>query len=106
MAKRTRVIFHIDMNSFYASVEVAHNPSLRGKPVAIGGNPKERRGIIVTSTYEARAQGVKTTMPIWKALRLCPNLIIIPPNRKKYKKASAAIFDILRTYTPLVEQVS
>src|SRR5699024_11979800 len=75
MKKRVNIIFHVDMNSFYASVEMAHNPKLKGKPVAIAGNPKERRGIIVTSSYEARAHGVKTTMPVWEAKKLCPNLI-------------------------------
>ncbi len=67
-----RVIFHIDMNCFYASVEMAHNPELKGKPIAIAGNPEERKGIIVTSSYEARAKGVKTTMPVWQAKKTMP----------------------------------
>lgn len=100
------MIFHLDMNSFYASVEVAHNPSLKGKPVAIAGNPEERRGIIVTSSYEARAKGVKTTMPIWQAKKLCPNLIVLSPNGERYKAASKALFEILFSYTPFVQQVS
>ncbi|XYJ23620.1 hypothetical protein ACSE3M_01540 [Bacillus velezensis] len=62
MAGKGRIIFHIDMNSFYASVEMAYDPSLRGKPIAVAGNVKERKGIIVTCSYEARARGVKTTM--------------------------------------------
>lgn len=103
---QARIIFHVDMNSFFASVEVAHNPKLKGKPLAIAGNPEERRGIIVTSTYEARAKGVKTTMPIWQAKKLCPNLLILPPNGERYRTASQAIFDILFSYTPLVQQVS
>ena len=74
-----RVILHIDMNSFYASVEQKYDPTLKGKPVAVAGNPKERRGIIITCSYEARAFGVKTTMTIGEAKKLCPNLIIIPP---------------------------
>ncbi|GAE24810.1 DNA polymerase IV [Halalkalibacter wakoensis JCM 9140] len=85
---RARLIFHLDMNSFFASVEIAHNPSLQGKPVAIAGNPEERRGIIVTSSYEARSKGVKTTMPIWEAKKLCPNLIILRPNGDRYREAS------------------
>lgn len=68
--KKGRVIFHVDMNSFYASVEMAYNPELKGKPLAIAGNPKERRGIIVTCSYEARKFGVKTTMPVWEAKTL------------------------------------
>jgi DNA polymerase-4 len=103
---RARLIFHLDMNSFFASVEIAHNPTLKGKPVAIAGNPEERRGIIVTSSYEARAKGVKTTMPIWQAKKLCPNLLILRPNGDRYRTASQALFEILFTYTPLVQQVS
>lgn len=101
-----RVIFHIDMNSFYASVEQAHDPSLKGKPVAVAGNAKERRGIIVTSSYEARAQGIYTTMTVGEAKRKCPDIILIPPDFAKYRAASAAMFAILRSYTHLVEPVS
>lgn len=64
--KKGRVIFHVDMNSFYASVEMVYQPSLKGQPLAIAGNPEERKGIIVTSSYEARAYGVKTTMQYGK----------------------------------------
>ncbi|HET7522466.1 MAG TPA: DNA polymerase IV [Bacillales bacterium] len=101
-----RVIFHVDMNSFYASVEAALQPELKGKPLAIAGDAKERRGIVVTSSYEARARGVKTTMPVWEARRLCPDLIVRPPNFERYRKASAAMFGILRGYTSLVQPVS
>ncbi|MCT8138741.1 DNA polymerase IV [Anaerobacillus sp. CMMVII] len=104
--KDGRVIFHVDMNSFYASVEMAFDPSLKGKPVAIAGNAKERRGIIVTSSYEARAKGVKTTMPIWEAKKHCPELIVMTPNFDRYRKASLQIFQLLKEYTPLVEPVS
>lgn len=101
-----RVIFHIDMNSFYASVEQAHDPSLKGKPIAIAGNQKERRGIIVTSSYEARAKGVYTTMNVQEALKVCPNLILLPPDFKKYREASKAMFLILRSYSEILEPVS
>lgn len=104
--KHARVIFHLDMNSFFASVEIAHDERLKGKPVAIAGNPEERRGIIVTSSYEARKKGVKTTMPVWQAKKLCPNLIILRPNGERYRAASKALFELLSTYTPLVQQVS
>lgn len=104
--KKGRVIFHIDMNCFYAAVEMAHNPSLKGKPVAIAGNPEERKGIIVTSSYEARETGVKTTMPIWQAKKLCPQLIVLPPNFERYRKASQMMFKILANITPAIEPVS
>ncbi|WP_214480171.1 DNA polymerase IV [Bacillus sp. SM2101] len=104
--KNGQVILHVDMNSFYASVEVSYEPSLKGKPIAIAGNVEERRGIIITCSYEARALGVKTTMPVWEAKKLCPTLAIIKPNFERYRKASLQMFDVLRTITPLVEPVS
>lgn len=106
IVKKAKVIFHIDMNSFYASVEIAHNPKLKGKPVAIAGNPEERKGIIVTSSYEARAKGVRTTMPLWQARRLCPDLIVIRPDFTKYRAMSAKIFKILADIAPIIEPVS
>ncbi len=104
--KNGRVIFHVDMNSFYASVEAAYNPLLKGKPLAIAGNPEERRGIIVTSSYEARAKGIKTTMPLWQAKNLCPELIVLPPNFDRYRHASQEIFKLMAEITPLVQPVS
>lgn len=106
MASRARIIFHIDMNSFYASVEMAYDPALKGKPLAIAGNPEERRGIIVTCSYEARRFGVKTTMPVWQAKKLCPDLIIRQPNFDRYRAMSRKIFTLLREYTKLVEPAS
>jgi DNA polymerase IV len=104
--KKARIIFHIDMNSFYASVEAAHHPELQGKALAIAGKVEDRRGIVVTASYEARAKGVKATMPVWQARKLCPELIIKTPNFDLYRKASHQLFDLLRGYTPLVEKVS
>lgn len=103
---KARIIFHVDMNSFYASVEQSYNPELKGKAIAIAGNPKERRGIIVTSSYEARAKGIYTTMNVGEALRKCPELILLPPDFPKYRQASKAMFTILRSYTELIEPVS
>lgn len=103
---QVRLIFHIDMNCFFAAVEMAYDEGLRGKPLAVAGNPEERRGIIVTSSYEARAKGVKTTMPVWQAKKLCPNLIVVRPNKDRYRAASEALFQLLTSYTPLVQQVS
>lgn len=101
-----RIVFHVDMNSFYASVEMAHNPKLKGKPVAIAGNPEQRRGIVVTSSYEARARGVRTTMPLWQAYEKCPELIVLRPNFQRYRQASQRIFTILSEITPFVQPVS
>ncbi|WP_335872677.1 DNA polymerase IV [Bacillus sp. 2205SS5-2] len=104
--KKGRVILHVDMNSFYASVEMTFDPTLKGKPLAIAGNPEERKGIIVTCSYEARKFGVKTTMPLWEAKKKCPQLIIMRPNFDRYRQASTGMFDLLRQYTELVEPVS
>lgn len=104
--KNGKVILHVDMNSFYASVEMAYDSTLKGKPLAIAGNVEERRGIIVTCSYEARKFGVKTTMPLWEAKKLCPNLIVKSPNFDRYRSASMRMFELLRQYTDLVEPVS
>ncbi|MFA9556016.1 DNA polymerase IV [Evansella sp. AB-rgal1] len=101
-----RIIFHVDMNSFYASVEAAYEPELLGKPLAIAGNAEARRGIIVTASYEARAKGVKAPMPLWEALKKCPNLIVREPNFERYRASSKRMFQLLQTITPLVEPVS
>lgn len=103
---KRRIIFHIDMNCFYASVEMAFNPKLKGKPLAIAGNPEQRKGIIVTSSYEARAKGVKTTMPLWEAKKLCPEMLVLPPNFDRYRSASKEMFTILSHVTSLVQPVS
>lgn len=104
--KKGRVILHVDMNSFYASVEMAYDPSLKGKPLAIAGNPEERRGIIVTCSYEARSFGVKTTMPLWEAKKLCPHLIVRKPDFERYRAASMGMFEVLNQFSKLVEPVS
>ncbi|WP_173916216.1 DNA polymerase IV [Halobacillus sp. Marseille-Q1614] len=104
--KNGRVIFHVDMNSFYASVEMAYDPSLKGKPLAIAGNPEERRGIVVTSSYEARKFGVKTTMPVGEARRLCTDLIVRKPKFERYRAASKEMFKILSEVTEVIQPVS
>lgn len=104
--KNGRVILHVDMNSFFASVEMAFDSSLKGKPIAVAGNPEERKGIVVTCSYEARKFGVRTTMSVWEAQKLCPSLIILRPNFSRYREASEAMFAILRQYSELVEPVS
>jgi DNA polymerase-4 len=100
-----RRIVHIDMDAFYASVEQRDDPSLRGMPVAVGGQPDER-GVVAAASYEARAFGVRSAMSMAKAVRLCPALVIVRPSFPRYKAISSAIFSIYREVTPLVEPLS
>jgi DNA polymerase-4 len=100
-----RRILHIDMDAFYASVEQRDNPALRGKPVAVGGDP-HRRGVVAAASYEARVFGVRSAIPMARAVRLCPQLIIVKPDFRKYKAASETVFEIFRSVTPLVEPMS
>src|SRR5262245_36799996 len=93
------------MDAFYASVEQRDDPSLRGKPVAVGGQPHQR-GVVAAASYEARAFGVYSAMSMAKAVRLCPGLVIVRPDFRKYQAASAAVFSIFREVTPLVEPMS
>ena len=102
----SRVIAHIDMNCFYASVEEKYNPELRGKPLAIAGTVKTRHGIIVTSNYEARKLGIKTTMRVGDARKICPTIKFLQPDMEKYQRESKLIFDLIRGYTTKVEVVS
>lgn len=99
-----RTVLHIDMNAFFASVEQANNPELRGKPIAVVGG--HGRTVITTSSYEARAKGVKTGMAIWEGKRTCPELIIVVGDNRKYTHTSTKINEIFRDYTPEVEAFS
>src|SRR5215212_3123929 len=100
-----RKIIHVDMDAFYASVEQRDNPQLRGLPVAVGGSP-EQRGVVAAASYEARAFGVRSAIPMSRAVRLCPSLVIVRPDFARYKAASDAVFAIFRSVTPLVEPLS
>jgi DNA polymerase-4 len=93
------------MDAFYASIEQRDDPSLRGRPVAVGGRPAER-GVVAASSYEARRFGVHSAMSSAAALRLCPELILVRPDFTKYREVSAAVFEIFRSVTPLVEPLS
>jgi DNA polymerase-4 len=93
------------MDAFYASVEQRDNPSLRGKPVAVGGDPTVR-GVVAAASYEARKFGVRSAIPMSRAVRLCPSLVIVRPDFQKYRSISTQIFDIYREVTPLVEPLS
>ena len=98
-----RVIMHVDMNAFFASVEQQANPELRGKPIAVIGRG---RTVVTTASYEARAFGVKTGMNTWQAKQACPHIIFVVGDNRKYTYTSAEIMKMMRDYTPLVEVFS
>ena len=100
-----RRIIHVDMDAFYASVEQRDRPDLKGKPVAVGGLP-DSRGVVAAASYEARTFGVRSAIPMSRAVRLCPHLVIISPNFQKYRAVSQQVFAIFRSVTPLVEGLS
>lgn len=96
-------ILHVDMDAFFASVELARRPHLRGRPVIVGGS---ERSVVLAATYEARAFGVHSAMPMSTALRLCPQAVVVPPEHRAYQEVSESVMGILRDVTSLVEQVS
>jgi DNA polymerase IV len=100
-----RIILHIDLDAFYCAVEETYNPGLRGKPFAVGGKPEER-GVVASCSYAARRVGVRSAMPMGKALRLCPNLLIVPMRHHLYSEVSEQVMERLHQLTPLVEQIS
>src|SRR5436190_20754885 len=100
-----RRIVHIDMDAFYASVEQRDRPELRGRPVAVGGPPASR-GVVAAASYEARRYGVRSAMPMSRAIRLCPALTIVPANFAKYRSVSQQVLAIHREVTSLVEPLS
>ena len=93
-------ILHADLDSFYASVEQRDDPTLRGRPVIVGG------GVVLAASYEAKAYGVRTAMGGAQARRLCPHAVVVPPRMSAYSRASDAVFEVFRDCTPVVEAVS
>ncbi len=98
-------ILHADLDAFYASVEQILNPALKHKPILVGGRP-ESRGVVATASYEARAFGIRSAMPMRRAVQLCPHAIIVPPNFAQYKAFSARVMAILKEYSEVLENVS
>lgn len=100
-----RIILHLDLDAFYCSVEETQNPELRGQPFAVGGKPNER-GVVASCSYAARAVGVRSAMPMSRAIHLCRNLIIVPGRHRLYSEYSEKVMNKLRDLTPFVEQIS
>jgi len=101
-----KVIFLVDMNAFFISCEMTRDHSLVGIPAAVAGDPQKRSGIILAANYEARSFGVKTAMVLHEALKLCPKMILVPPDHHFYGEKSKEVMDLLSNYTPILEQNS
>ena len=102
---KLRAIIHLDMDCFYAAIEVRDRPSLRGKPVGVGG-ARDRRGVLTTCNYEARKFGVRSAMPTFMAMQRCPDLIVLPTRFDVYRREAAVIRGILHRFTSLIEPLS
>ena len=102
----TPVFLHIDLDAFFASVEQKDHPDWKGKPVIVGGLPGDRRAVVSTASYEARAYGVHSAMPLSEAVRRCPNGIFVRGNMKRYHELSETVMAIFRQYSPDVQQMS
>jgi len=100
-----RVVIHVDMDEFFAAVEKLDHPELRGKPILVGGDPRGR-GVVATASYEARAFGCHSAMPMAKAVRLCPHAVLVPPHFDRYSAVSEQVFEVFHRFTPLVEGLS
>ena len=100
-----RTVLHLDLDAFFCAAEELHEPNLRGKAFAVGGQP-DQRGVVASCSYAARALGVHSAMPMSRALRLCPGLLVVPPSRGRYEELSHQVMDRLNNLAPLVEQIS
>src|SRR5579862_5881850 len=100
-----RLIIHLDMDCFYAAIEVRDHPELKGKPVAVGG-ARSRRGVLTTCNYEARKYGVRSAMPTYMALDRCPHLIVVPTRFDVYRQESAKVRRIFQRFTELIDRKS
>ena len=98
-------IMHCDLDAFFAAVEQRDNPELVGKPVIVGGQP-DSRGVVSTCSYEARKFGIRSAMPLAQARRLCPAAVFLPVAMSRYQEASSQVFQILSSYTPIIEPLS
>lgn len=98
------MIFHVDMDAFYASVEIMDNPALKDQPVIVGGTG--RRGVVSAASYAVRKYGVRSAMPMFMALQKCPQAIVIPPNRERYVSVSREIMAVFQRFTPMLQKVS
>lgn len=105
MDDRPRAIVHLDLDAFFASVEVRENPDLEGKPVVVGGSP-QGRGVVASASYPARSYGIRSAMPTSRALALCPTAIVLPPRFQLYSSYSQRVMDVLRQECQVVEQNS
>ena len=94
-----RTILHSDMNSCYATIELLYHPALRGKPMAVGGDPESRHGIVLAKSQEAKKAGVKTGMALWQARQVCPGIIFVPPHYDRYLRFSRLAHEIYADYT-------
>jgi len=103
--ERPRCIVHLDLDAFYAAVEVIEHPEYKDQPLVIGGRPNQR-GVVSTASYAARAYGVRSAMPMARALQLCSNAIVLPPRHRIYRQYSRRVMDLLRQVTSQVEQTS
>ena len=106
MEKRERVILHSDLNNFFASVEIANNPSLAGKPLIVCGDPKKRHGVVLAKNEQAKKLGIKTAETVYSALKKCPDLQMVEAHHLEYKKYSKKVVEIYSRYTDKIEECS
>ena len=97
-------ILHVDMDAFFAAVELRRRPELRGRPMMVAGSIS--RGVVLSATYEARAYGVRSAMPTAQALARCPGIVVLPPDHEAYRAASGDVMELFARVTPLVEPLS